>query len=51
MIDADQRYVRRVTFRSDLAILLRTAVVVVLRRGYHAADESEDWVEDVAADA
>ena len=51
MIDADQRYVRRVTLRSDVAILLRTAVVVVLRRGYHAADESEEWVEDVAADA
>jgi lipopolysaccharide/colanic/teichoic acid biosynthesis glycosyltransferase len=50
MIDADQRYARRVTFRSDMAILLRTVLVVLLRRGYHAADESEDWVEDVAAD-
>jgi lipopolysaccharide/colanic/teichoic acid biosynthesis glycosyltransferase len=50
MIDADQRYSRRVTLRSDIAILLRTAAVVVLRRGYHAADESEDWVEDVPAD-
>jgi lipopolysaccharide/colanic/teichoic acid biosynthesis glycosyltransferase len=50
MIDADQRYARRVTLRSDLSILLRTAVVVVLRRGYHAEDESEEYVEDVAAD-
>ena len=50
MIDADQRYTRHVTLGSDVAILLRTVAVVVLRRGYHAADESEDWVEDVPAD-
>jgi len=50
MIDADQRYARRVTLRSDLAILLRTVAVVALRRGYHAEDESEEWVEDVQAD-
>jgi lipopolysaccharide/colanic/teichoic acid biosynthesis glycosyltransferase len=50
MIDADQRYARSVTLRSDVGILLRTAAVVVLRRGYHAEDESEDYVEDVAAD-
>lgn len=50
MIDADRRYASRVTLRSDLGILLRTAVVVVLRRGYHAEDESEEYVEDVAAD-
>jgi lipopolysaccharide/colanic/teichoic acid biosynthesis glycosyltransferase len=50
MIDADQRYARDVTLRSDLAILLRTVAVVVLRRGYHAPDESEEWVEDVPAD-
>jgi lipopolysaccharide/colanic/teichoic acid biosynthesis glycosyltransferase len=51
MIDADQRYVRHVTLRSDIAILLRTVAVVVLRRGYHADDETEEWVEDVPADA
>jgi len=50
MIDADQRYARRVALRSDVAILLRTVGVVLLRRGYHAVDESEDYVEDVAAD-
>jgi lipopolysaccharide/colanic/teichoic acid biosynthesis glycosyltransferase len=50
MIDADQRYARNVTLRTDLAILLRTVSVVLLRRGYHAVDESEDYVEDVAAD-
>ena len=50
MIDADQRYASRVTLRSDLAILARTVGVVLLRRGYHAEDESEDYVEDVAAD-
>ena len=50
MIDADQRYARNVTLRSDLGILARTVAVVLLRRGYHAVDESEDHVEDVAAD-
>ena len=50
MIDADQRYARKVTLHSDLAIMLRTVGVVLLRRGYHAVDESEDYVEDVAAD-
>ena len=50
MIDADQRYASRVTLASDLAILLRTVSVVLLRRGYHAVDESEEYVEDVAAD-
>ncbi len=51
MIDADQRYASRVTLASDLGILLRTVSVVLLRRGYHAVDESEEYVEDVAADA
>ena len=50
MIDADQRYASRVTLASDLGILLRTVSVVLLRRGYHAVDESEEYVEDVAAD-
>ena len=50
MIDADLRYVRHVTLFGDLRILLRTVVVVLLRRGFKADDESEDWVEDVAAD-
>jgi lipopolysaccharide/colanic/teichoic acid biosynthesis glycosyltransferase len=50
MIDADQRYASRVTLASDLSILLRTVSVVLLRRGYHAVDESEEHVEDVAAD-
>ena len=50
MIDADQRYASRVTLASDLAILFRTVSVVLLRRGYHAVDESEEYVEDVAAD-
>jgi lipopolysaccharide/colanic/teichoic acid biosynthesis glycosyltransferase len=51
MIDADQRYASRVTLASDVGILFRTVSVVLLRRGYHAVDESEEYVEDVAADA
>jgi lipopolysaccharide/colanic/teichoic acid biosynthesis glycosyltransferase len=51
MIDADQRYVRRITLRGDLAILARTVPVVLLRKGFHAEDESEEFVEDVPADA
>jgi lipopolysaccharide/colanic/teichoic acid biosynthesis glycosyltransferase len=50
MIDADLRYVRHVTLFGDLRILLRTVVVVLLRRGFKADDESEEWVEDVAED-
>ena len=50
MIDADRRYASSVTLRSDLGILLRTVAVVLLRRGYHADDETEAYVEDVTAD-
>ena len=50
MIDADRRYARRVTLLSDLGILLRTVPVVVLRRGFHADDESEEWMEDIPPD-
>jgi lipopolysaccharide/colanic/teichoic acid biosynthesis glycosyltransferase len=50
LIDADRRYAQRVTFMSDLAILLRTVPVVLLRRGFHAEDESEEWMEDIPPD-
>jgi lipopolysaccharide/colanic/teichoic acid biosynthesis glycosyltransferase len=49
-IDADIRYARRVTLAHDVAILLRTVPVVLLRRGFHATDESEEWMEDVPPD-
>ena len=51
MIDADQRYASRVTLRADLAHPAphgeRSSSSA---RGYHAVDESEEYVEDVAAD-
>jgi lipopolysaccharide/colanic/teichoic acid biosynthesis glycosyltransferase len=50
MIDADQRYVREISFATDLRILLRTVPVVLLRRGFYAEDESEEFVEDVPPD-
>ena len=50
LIDADRRYAQRVTFMGDLAILLRTVPVVLLRRGFHAEDESEEWMEDIPPD-
>jgi lipopolysaccharide/colanic/teichoic acid biosynthesis glycosyltransferase len=50
LIDADRRYAQQVTFMGDLAILLRTVPVVLLRRGFHAADESEEWMEDIPPD-
>ena len=50
LIDADRRYAQRVTFLGDLAILLRTVPVVLLRRGFHAEDESEEWMEDIPPD-
>ena len=49
-IDADLRYASRVTLAHDLAILARTVPVVLLRRGFHAADESEEWMEDIPPD-
>jgi lipopolysaccharide/colanic/teichoic acid biosynthesis glycosyltransferase len=51
MIDADLRYVRHISLLGDLAILARTVPVVLLRKGFHAEDESEEFVEDVPADA
>ena len=51
MIDADQRYVRRITLAADLRILALTVPVVLLRKGFHADDESEEFVEDVAPEA
>jgi lipopolysaccharide/colanic/teichoic acid biosynthesis glycosyltransferase len=50
MIALDQHYVRTLSFGNDLRILLRTVPVVLLRRGFHAQDESEEWVEDVPPD-
>jgi lipopolysaccharide/colanic/teichoic acid biosynthesis glycosyltransferase len=50
LIDADRRYAHRVTLAGDLAILLRTVPVVLFRRGFHAEDESEEWMEDVPPD-
>ena len=50
MIEADLRYVRRITLLGDLAVLARTVPVVLLRKGFHAVDESEEYVEDVPAD-
>jgi lipopolysaccharide/colanic/teichoic acid biosynthesis glycosyltransferase len=50
LIDADQRYAQRVTFMGDVAILLRTVPVVLLRRGFNAEDESEEWMEDIPPD-
>ncbi|MGN6379444.1 MAG: sugar transferase [Gaiellales bacterium] len=50
MLEADHRYVRRITLLGDLGIMLKTVPVVLLRRGFHADDESEEFVEDVPAD-
>jgi lipopolysaccharide/colanic/teichoic acid biosynthesis glycosyltransferase len=50
MLDADLRYVHAVSLLTDLAILARTVPVVLLRRGFHADDESEEFVEDIPPD-
>ncbi len=50
MIEADHRYVREVSLLTDLRILAGTVPTVLLRRGFHANDESEDLVEDVPPD-
>jgi lipopolysaccharide/colanic/teichoic acid biosynthesis glycosyltransferase len=50
MIELDQRYVRDITLSGDLRLLLRTVPVVLFRRGFDAANESEQWVEDVPPD-
>ena len=50
MIDADQRYVQSVSLLGDLRILALTVPVVLLRKGFHADDESEEFVEDVPPD-
>jgi lipopolysaccharide/colanic/teichoic acid biosynthesis glycosyltransferase len=50
MIELDQQYVRNITLLGDLRLLLRTVPVVLLRRGFDAANESEEWVEDVPPD-
>jgi lipopolysaccharide/colanic/teichoic acid biosynthesis glycosyltransferase len=50
MIELDQEYVRNITLLGDLRLLLRTVPVVLLRRGFDAANESEEWVEDVPPD-
>jgi lipopolysaccharide/colanic/teichoic acid biosynthesis glycosyltransferase len=47
MIALDVEYARRVSLRADLRILALTVPVVLLRKGFHAPDESEAWVEDV----
>jgi lipopolysaccharide/colanic/teichoic acid biosynthesis glycosyltransferase len=50
LIESDLRYVRRITLAGDLRILLRTAWVVLSRKGFYAEDESEEWMEDLPAD-
>jgi lipopolysaccharide/colanic/teichoic acid biosynthesis glycosyltransferase len=50
MIALDQEYVRHITFAGDLRLLLRTVPVVLMRHGFEAQDESEEWVEDVPPD-
>jgi len=50
LIDADQRYVDRVSLSGDLAILARTVPVVLFRRGFHADNETEEFVEDVPSE-
>jgi len=50
LIELDQEYARAVTLRGDLAILLATVPVVLLRKGFFAEDESEEWMEDVPPD-
>jgi len=50
MIALDQRYVEQISLMRDLALLLRTVPVVLLRKGFFAEDESEEWMEDVAPD-
>ena len=40
----------RVSLVGDLSILARTVPVVLFRLGFHAEDESEEFVEDVPAD-
>jgi lipopolysaccharide/colanic/teichoic acid biosynthesis glycosyltransferase len=50
MIELDQEYVRNITLLGDLRLLLRTVPVVLLRHGFDAANESEEWVEDVPPD-
>jgi lipopolysaccharide/colanic/teichoic acid biosynthesis glycosyltransferase len=50
MIEADRRYVRELSLVTDLRILARTVPTVLLRRGFFADDESEEFVEDVPPD-
>jgi lipopolysaccharide/colanic/teichoic acid biosynthesis glycosyltransferase len=50
MIELDQQYVRNITLLGDMRLLLRTVPVVLLRHGFDAANESEEWVEDVPPD-
>jgi lipopolysaccharide/colanic/teichoic acid biosynthesis glycosyltransferase len=50
MIELDQEYVRNITLLGDLRLLLRTVPVVLLRHGFDAENESEEWVEDVPPD-
>lgn len=50
MIAADLRYLREISLLTDLRILARTVPVVLLRRGFYAEDESEEFVEDVPPD-
>ncbi len=50
MIAADLRYLREISLLTDLRTLARTVPVVLLRRGFYAEDESEEFVEDVPPD-
>jgi lipopolysaccharide/colanic/teichoic acid biosynthesis glycosyltransferase len=50
MIERDRRYVREVSLRRDLGILLRTVPVVVMRRDFQVEDRSEVYTEDVEPD-
>ena len=50
MIDADQRYVASVSLLGDLRSWPAPCPSSCLRMGFHAEDESEEFVEDVPAD-
>jgi lipopolysaccharide/colanic/teichoic acid biosynthesis glycosyltransferase len=51
MIAYDREYVRDAGLLTDLSVILRTIPVVLLRTGFQAEDESEEWIEDVPAEA
>jgi len=46
MIELDEHYVRTMSFRQDLRILLKTIPIVLLRHG-SSNDVSEEFIEDI----